>query len=84
MRAVKVSSWGHSHGVRLAKSVLERAHISTGDELSVDVNERGEIVLTPLSRTVRSSDIDSLFENYDASYRGAELETGERVGEELI
>lgn len=45
----KIQKWGNSQGVRLARQVLEDAHISIGDEVKVTVRD-GVIVITPARR----------------------------------
>ena len=35
----KIQKWGNSQGLRLAKQVLEDAHISVGDDVDVTVRD---------------------------------------------
>ena len=44
----KIQKWGNSQGLRLAKQVLEDAHILVGDDVDVTVRE-GLIVVAPSS-----------------------------------
>ena len=44
----KVQKWGNSQGLRLAKRVLEDAHISIGDDVDVTIRD-GRLLLLRLS-----------------------------------
>jgi antitoxin MazE len=44
-----ISKWGNSLAVRLPKQILERARLSEGDELDVEVSGQG-LVLRPRHR----------------------------------
>jgi antitoxin component of MazEF toxin-antitoxin module len=43
-----ITKIGNSHGVILDSSLMELAHLKTGDELNVEVHEGGTITLTPI------------------------------------
>ena len=45
----KVQKWGNSQGLRLARQVLEEAHISVGDPVDVSTRD-GLIVIAPVKR----------------------------------
>ena len=47
--AAKIQKWGNSQGLRLAKTILEDAGISVGDDVEVVVGKH-EIRLTKRSR----------------------------------
>jgi antitoxin MazE len=49
--ATKIQKWGNSQGLRLAKQVLEDAHISVGDDVDATTKD-GLIVIAP-SRRIR-------------------------------
>lgn len=43
-----LAKWGTSAAVRLPKSVLEAAHLKTGDQLAIEVHDR-MIVIQPVA-----------------------------------
>ena len=45
----KVQKWGNSQGVRIPKSILENANISTDEELEITVID-GRIILEQIGR----------------------------------
>ncbi|MDO4289978.1 MAG: AbrB/MazE/SpoVT family DNA-binding domain-containing protein [Eggerthellaceae bacterium] len=66
----KVSSWGNSEAVRIPKSILRAAGLSSGDDVDVVVNESGNIELVPMERAhrrvrpVRGVTYETLFSGY--------------------
>ena len=83
MQTVTISQWGNSCAIRLDKTLLAQLGVQKGALLSPKI-ENGSLVLTPVRREVRASDLDRLFEGYRGEYRGEELNTGAPVGEEII
>lgn len=83
MQTLTISQWGNSCAVRLDKTLLAQLGVRKGSKLSPRI-ENGSLVLTPVRKEVRASDLDRLFEGYHGDYRGEELGTGSPVGEELI
>lgn len=83
MQTLTVTQWGNSQAIRLDKTLLAQAGIGNGSRLQVEVKADGTIVMKPLKKIIRASDIDELFKGYNGSYRGEELSTG-MVGSELI
>ena len=70
----KVQKWGNSQELRLAKSVLEDAHIRVGDDV---------IVVTP-ARGVRGRyRLEELVSRIPAEYRPGEIEWGKPAGGEI-
>ncbi|WEV46041.1 AbrB/MazE/SpoVT family DNA-binding domain-containing protein [Bifidobacterium sp. ESL0690] len=84
METVTVSQWGNSQAVRLSKSMLERMGVENGDELSVEIQPDGSMVLYPRRKPIRASDLADLFEQDTSGYAATELDTGAPVGSELI
>ena len=77
----KVQKWGNSQGLRLAKQVLEEAHISVGD--SVDVSARdGMIIVAPIRRIRGKQSLQELVSRIPKNYGTGEVEWGKPVGRE--
>lgn len=49
----RISSWGNSEAVRIPKGILKAAGLSSGDDVGVSINERGNIELVPKQRAHR-------------------------------
>ena len=70
IQRTKVSSWGNSEAVRIPRGVLRAAGLSSGDDVDVAVNERGNIELVPGERAhrrirpARHVTYESLFADY--------------------
>jgi antitoxin MazE len=78
----KVQKWGNSQGLRLAKQVLEEAHISIGDPVDVSARD-GVIVIAPIRRSVRGGlSLQELVARIPKNYKPQEIEWGEPVGSE--
>ena len=79
----KVQRWGNSQGLRLAKQVLEEAHISIGDPVDVSTRD-GVIVIAPIKRSVRGRlSLRELVSRIPKNYRPQEVKWGEPVGSEV-
>ena len=79
----KVQRLGNSQGLRLAKQVLEEAHISIGDPVDVSTRD-GVIVIAPIKRSVRGRlSLRELVSRIPKNYRPQEVEWGEPVGSEV-
>jgi len=77
----KVQRWGNSQGLRLAKQVLEQAHISVGDPVDVSTRD-GLIVITPVRRVRGRLRLHDLVSRIPKNYRPEEVKWGEPVGRE--
>jgi len=44
---LQISKWGNSLAVRLPSTVTKQLHIHDGDSVELNLNNRGELVLTP-------------------------------------
>ena len=77
----KVQKWGNSQGLRLAKNVLEDAHIEVGDEVDVTVQD-GIIVVAPARRVRGKHRLEDLVSRIPADYHPEETDWGEPVGRE--
>ena len=77
----KIQKWGNSQGLRLAKNVLEDAHLGVGDEVDVAVQD-GIIVIEAIRKTRGRYRIQDLVAQIPADYRAGEIDWGEPVGKE--
>lgn len=78
----KIQKWGNSQGLRLAKQVLEDAHISVGDEVAVTA--RGGLIVVAPTRPVRGKrSLKELVSRIPKNYKTEEPDWGEPVGREV-
>ena len=77
----KIQKWGNSQGLRLAKQVLEDAHISVGDDVDVTVRE-GLIVVAPARRVRGKRRLEELVSRIPKNYKTEETDWGQPVGKE--
>lgn len=75
----KIQKWGNSQGLRIARNILEDAHVSVGDEVNVAVRD-GMIVIAP---TRRRRNLRELLSKISAEYTGAEEDWGAPRGKEV-
>jgi antitoxin component of MazEF toxin-antitoxin module len=47
-----ITKVGNSNGIIFDATLMDMAHLKTGDKVNVEVHERGVITLTPLSKTI--------------------------------
>lgn len=78
----RVQKWGNSQGLRLPKSILRDAQVSTGDEVKISVRDRN-IILEPVKKTRRKYDLKKLVAKMPKNYEPAELDWGRPVGKEV-
>ena len=77
----RIQKWGNSQGLRLAKRVLEDAHLSVGDDVDVTAQD-GVIVIAP-ARCVRGrQSLKDLVSRIPKGYRTKETDWGEPLGKE--
>ena len=77
----KIQKWGNSQGIRLAKRVLEDAHISVVDNVDVTIRD-GVIILAPVKRVRGKQSLRDLVSRIPKNYKTTELDWGEPVGRE--
>jgi len=77
----KIQKWGNSQGLRLAKNVLEDAHLEVGDEVNVAVQD-GIIVVAPKKRIRGRYCIEDLVAQIPADYHASKVDWGKPVGKE--
>lgn len=78
----KIQRWGNSQGLRLAKQVLEDAHISVGDDVDV-ITRDGLIVIAPTKRIRGKQSLQELVSRIPEGYKTEEMDWGEPVGREV-
>jgi antitoxin MazE len=77
----KIQKWGNSQGLRLAKQVLEDAHISIGDDVNVTARD-GMIVISPAKRIRGKCNLKELLSRIPENYEAGEIEWGKPAGRE--
>ena len=78
----RVRKWGHSQGLRLAKSLLAEARIEVGDRVQVSV-QQGRIIVEPTVTRVRGRhDLRALVARMPKDYQVEETDWGRPVGRE--
>ena len=78
----KIQKWGNSQGLRLAKQVLEEAHISVGDDVDVKTRD-GLIVISPVRRVRGKRSLQELVSRMPKDYKVEETDWGKPVGREV-
>jgi antitoxin MazE len=78
----KIQKWGNSQGLRVAKPLLEAAHLSVGDEVEVSAKE-GQIVVRPLAKRKRRVRIEDLVARMPLNYQPNEEPFGPARGNEV-
>jgi antitoxin MazE len=78
----KIQKWGNSQGLRLAKQMLEDAHLAVGDDVDVTTKD-GLIVIAP-ARSIRGKrSLPELVSRIPNDDQVEETDWGEPVGREV-
>lgn len=77
----KIQKWGNSQGLRLAKTVLEDAHLGVGDKVDVAVRD-GIIVIAPVTEIRGRYRLEDLVAKIPENYETDEVDWGVQVGRE--
>ena len=77
----RIQKWGNSQGLRLAKRLLEDAHISVGDDVDVTARD-GLIVIAPARRIRGRQSLKELVSRIPTGYKAVETHWGDPVGRE--
>ena len=77
----KVQKWGNSQGLRLAKHLLEDAHIAVGDDVDVAARD-GVIIISPLKRVRGKYNLRELVSRIPENYQAGEVDWGKTTGKE--
>ena len=78
----RIQKWGNSQGLRLARQVLEDAHISVGDEVDVTTRD-GMIVIAPARWIRGKQSLQELVSRIPKNYKSKEVDWGKPVGKEV-
>jgi antitoxin MazE len=77
----KIQKWGNSHGLRLAKHLIEEACLGIGDEVDVTV-QNGIILVAPIRKIRGRYRLEDLVALISEDYQAGEVDWGEPVGKE--
>ena len=77
----KVQKWGNSQGLRLARHVLEDAHISIGDDVDVTARD-GVIIISHVKHVRGKKDLQELVSRIPKNYKADETDWGKPAGRE--
>ena len=77
----KIQKWGNSQGLRIARDVLEEAHVAVGDKVHVSAGDGG-IIITPVKRLRGRRNLQELLSRIPDDYRAGEVDWGKRHGKE--
>ena len=78
----RIQKWGNSQGLRLAKQVLEEAHISVGEDVDVTTRD-GLIVISPARRVRGKRSLQELVSRIPEDYNLEETDWGKPLGKEV-
>jgi antitoxin MazE len=78
----RVQKWGNSQGLRLAKQLLEDAHISVGDDVDVTIRD-GTIIIAPIKRVRGKLSLQELVSRIPKDYEAGEVDWGNPIGREV-
>ena len=78
----KIQKWENSQGLRLAKQVLEDAHISVGGDVDVTARD-GLIVVAPARRVRGKRSLEELVSRIPKNYKTEESDWGQSAGKEV-
>ncbi len=78
----KVRKWGNSQGLRLARQILDEAHIAVGDAVEVSVKDN-TIMITPVNPVRGSRDLQELVARIPKDYAAIQEDWGSTVGREI-
>jgi antitoxin MazE len=77
--ATTVSKWGNSLAVRIPRAIAKEARLKEGDNLALDFDRDGSIVLRPVRRKYELSELVS---RITPKNRHRETDWGQPKGEE--
>jgi antitoxin MazE len=77
----RIQKWGNSQGLRVARPLLEAAHLSVGEEVEVSA-KGGQLVVRPLARRRKRVRIEDLVARMPKDYRSHEESFGPPRGRE--
>jgi antitoxin MazE len=78
----KIQKWGNSQGLRLARQMLEEAHLAVGDEVEVAVRD-GMIVIASVRRIRGKQRLEDLVSRIPRNFDPQETDWGKPIGREV-
>jgi len=81
MRA-KIQKWGNSLAVRLPRAITKKAGLVIEDEVDIDVDDAGKVVLLP--HIQKEYKLDELLAGITPSNLHKEIDFGEPQGREAL
>jgi len=78
----KIQKWGNSQGLRLARQMLEDAHLAVGDEVEVAVRD-GMIVIASVRRIRGKQRLEDLVSRIPRNFDPQETDWGKPIGREV-
>ncbi len=75
-----IQKWGNSLAVRIPKPFVEEAHIASGSDVDLTV-DNGKIIIVP--RVEPNYSLTELLEGVTARNKHSETDTGTAVGQEV-
>jgi antitoxin MazE len=78
----RVQKWGNSQGLRFPKDILEKASISIGEDVEINV-KNGEITVTPARRVRGRHRLKDLVAHMPRTYVVREEQWGGPQGKEI-
>ena len=76
-----IQKWGNSQGLRFPKSLLEEAHLSIGDEVTLSVKD-SKIIVEATNKVHGRYDIKTLIAEMPTDYEVEEVDWGPPAGQE--
>jgi len=78
----KIQKWGNSLAVRLPKAITQKAGLMTEDEVDIEVEDKGKVVILPRHR--KEYLLDDLLAGITTSNLHSETDFGEPQGREVL
>lgn len=75
-----IQKWGNSQGLRIPKTILQKASLKENDKVEILV-EDGDLIIRPVKRRAT---LDERIADYQGEYECRESETGKPVGKEVL
>ena len=80
MEEVTIRPWGNSQGIRLSKSILEKAGMKVEDTLVCDVSKNRIVI----RKAFRHKTLEERMEEYDGKIEVCAYDWGEPEGREIM
>jgi len=65
---IALKKWGNSFGFIIPKKILEKANITEGQEIDVQVTENNEVILKPVAKKRPRYKLSDLLKDHDPSF----------------